>query len=351
MNVRVSPRISIHELLATIDTFVSRSGSPAFRRSILTAPPRPCNSRPGLPVTLRRRAVRLTVALSYERFDETLAAHFDGVGLIRGEYVFRAEGCYPAQESVRKFLEPYLRAVAATAAPRRVWYRTMEVDTAEANVLEGVEAVLVEEDRLLGLRGIRRSRTYPEAFRAELRGVATARAAGADVGVIIPFVTYAEELEWAVAEIDRHASGTPVATMLETPAALVELDRLLGTGISRVVIGCNDLSSLLLARSRSVRGPVEPASPLLRAIELARRETSRIGAELAVAGYLSPELISACRTLGVDECVVHYSDLPKVFGPQWNDLPDLGLLAATKARTRAAIAEFNARNGFEQRVY
>lgn len=295
--------------------------------------------------------MRTTVSLSYEKYDERFTGVFDGVGLIRSEYIFRAVGRYPGEASVDEFAVPYLLETAARVGPRRLWYRTLEVDTAEANVLEGVEEVVVEEDRLLGMRGVRRSMAHAEAFHAELRGLAVVRARGVDVGVIIPFVTYVEELRWAVDQARVVSPDLPVATMLETPAALVELDRLVACGLTRVLVGCNDLSSLLLARPRGVRGPVTPSSPLLRAITRAREVTWAAGVELAVAGYLHRDLIEACRALGVDECVVHYSDLPQVFGDEWADLPDLDVLPRTKARTRAAIAEFNERMSVDQRVY
>ena len=99
--------------------------------------------------------MRLTVALSYEAYDSRLAAQPVGLG--------RAE-----------------RLDTSTRVPdSMIWYRTLDVDSAEANVLEGVEEILIEPDRLLGLRGIRRSMAYPEAFHAELEGVARARAKGA----------------------------------------------------------------------------------------------------------------------------------------------------------------------------
>jgi phosphoenolpyruvate-protein kinase (PTS system EI component) len=295
--------------------------------------------------------MRLTVALSYEAYDSRLAARLNGVGLVRSEYIFRAVGKYPSADVMEQFVVPYLVDTSSRVPNGVVWYRTLEVDSAEANVLKGVEEILIEPDRLLGLRGIRRSMAYPEAFHAELEGVARARAKGANIGVILPFVTYVDEVAWALEQVARLAPGCPVATMVETPAALLELDRIVAMGICRAVIGCNDLSSLLLARPRAVREPVKPCSPLLRAIAHARELTWPHGVELAVAGYLHPQLIESCRTLGVDECVVHYSDLPTVCGDEWADLPDLGVLPATKARTREAIRAFNQQAGVKQRVY
>ena len=291
-----------------------------------------------------KEAVRISIALSGERVTPPLAEHFDGVGLLRGEYVFRRAGRYPSAGSVADHLAPYLRDVAASIrAGQRVWYRFLEVDTAEANVLDGVEEVIRDEpNRLMGLRGIRRARRHPEHFRAELAGVAGVAGGGDRVGVILPFVSELAELEWGVAEIRRLSPTLPVATMVEVPSALIQLDDLLRAGVERAVIGVNDLSSLLCARARVVAGPIEPVPGLVAAIELARAATARHGADLVVAGYLSHDLLDVCEKIGVDEAAVHYSDLPRLFGDRWADLEELGLLHEIKRRTKRDIAEFEA---------
>jgi phosphoenolpyruvate-protein kinase (PTS system EI component) len=277
--------------------------------------------------------------------------NFQGIGMVRGEYIFRAEGYYPSPSSVSRFLVPYLQDLCTNTNGQTVWYRTLDADTAECNVLEGVEEIIVEPDRLLGLRGIRRSIRYPEAFRAELEGVAQVRAAGGAAGVIFPFVTYVSELEWAISQVNEVAPGCPVATMVEVPSMLVELGRVLDTGVSRLVIGCNDLSSMLLARGRTVRGPIEPEPPLVAAIGQVVKTAHQAGVTVGVAGYLHPDLIKAASDAGADECVIHYSDLPRLFGDQWAGLPDLGVLAATKQKTRDAIGLFNKQHGADQRIY
>ncbi|MEV5834010.1 putative PEP-binding protein [Nocardia sp. NPDC052112] len=286
--------------------------------------------------------MRQSLALSCERISAELLDHFDGVGMVRGEYVFRAAGKYPTPESVSGYLVPYLRHIAKRASGTTIWYRTMEADTAECNTLDGVEEIIDEPHKLLGLRGIRRARRYPGAFIAELEGIAQVRDEGADIGVLFPFVTYVDELQWAIEQTRAVIGDCPVATMIEIPSLLLEVDRVVTTGVSRVVIGCNDLSSLLLGQARATLRPVRPVPPLLRAIERVTMVAAAAGVRTAVAGYLHPDLLAACANLGVDECVLHYSDLPEVLGEQFADLPDLDVLQAIKRKTRAAIAVFEA---------
>lgn len=295
--------------------------------------------------------MKMTVALSYENFNHVLAERFDGVGLVRSEYIFRSIEKYPSDDTVRQHVVPYLLDISQLTTSV-VWYRTLEVDTAEANVLSGVEEIIIEPDRLLGLRGIRRSHRYPDAFRAELRGIAEVRRVAPNVGVVLPFVTYAEEVRWAKEEVDKFCPGTPLGVMIETPASLLEIDKILPLGVNRVQIGCNDLSSLLLARPRTVRGPVKAEPPLVRAIELMRNATADSGVELAVAGYLDNSLIRACQVIGVDECVIHYSDIPDILGEEWRKLlPEVGKISDIKRKTREAIREFAEIRKVDLRIY
>lgn len=281
------------------------------------------------------------MALSGERLVPRLATEFAGVGLLRGEYVFRRAGRYPTADSVDRHLVPYLRDIAEQAAGQPVRYRFLEVTTAEANVLAGVEEIADHEPNpLLGMRGIRRAMRYPEHFHAEIDGVAAAAKAvpGNALGVLLPFVTEPDEAAWAIERIRARAPRLPIGSMIETPSAVLQLNRLLDTGIEYALIGANDLSSLVTARARArVRG-VDPSSGLMAAIAMARAVTARRGVELAVAGYLSADLIEACRNAGVDECAVHYHDLPRLFGSDWNDLPELDLLTDIKRKTERDIA-------------
>jgi hypothetical protein len=69
------------------------------------------------------------------------------------------------------------------------------------------------------------------------------------------------------------------------------------------------------------------------------REASAAGDfRMHVAGYLTPPLMEAARQAGADSCVVHYSDLPRLLGEEYADLPYLDHLTEVKKRTRAAIA-------------
>lgn len=280
----------------------------------------------------------LSVALSGERYCSALSASFPSIGLIRGEYLFRRYGRYPTAASSSELLLPYLLDLAASKARGIIWYRTLEVDTREANVLDGVEYVTDDDPYpLMGLRGVRRAQAYPNHFRSEVRAIAkAARTSGRNFGVIIPFVSTTEQLSWAVSEIKKIDDKLKVGTMVETPAAVLLSTEFVKLEIERLLIGVNDLSSLLGAVTRVVAKPIEVTPALAAAIDLVRGAANNRNVSVAVAGYHSHSLLKYCHNHDI-EAVVHYSDLERLFGEEYVDLPERNLMQETKARTRLDI--------------
>lgn len=283
--------------------------------------------------------MRTALALSGESPGRDLLAEFDHIGLIRGEYLFRDHGLYPTAEHARPVLREYLDRLCREAAGAAVWFRTLEVTTIEANTLRGVEERILDEDMpMLGLRGVRRAMRYPASLDAELAVIAEVRRTHPNLGVVAPFVAEATEFAWFAERARRHLGrDAPLASMVETPAAVFELDAILTAGAAHVIVGTNDLSSLLLGRAR-VLGTATVTSPALEsALTRVREVTARHGRTMTVAGYLTPPLMTATAAIGADFAAVHYSDLPRLFAPRFADLPEADRVSRIKQKTRAAI--------------
>ncbi|NNH06653.1 putative PEP-binding protein [Cellulomonas fimi] len=289
--------------------------------------------------TVQMSGLPIALALSGEAPSRALLERFAGVGLVRGEYVFRGILRYPTEETAGAELERYLSSVCA-ATEASVAYRTLEVTQAEANVLEGVEHEDDEDgDDLLGLRGVRRHMAFPASLDAELRAVRRVRERHPNLEVVAPFVTSADEYVWFRERV-RSVVGPDVVvgTMVETPAAAVDVADLVDAGCRRFVVGSNDLTSLLAARRR---GPAlrEGSVPgLARLLAHVTAAVHAVDGTVDLAGYLTPTLVETAVAAGVDRGVVHYSDLARLGLVDPAALPDLGHLAAVKARTRDAIA-------------
>lgn len=284
--------------------------------------------------------MRTALALSGENPPDWLFAHFPaGVGLVRGEYPMRDAGAYITLPEMQARLTGYLTDIAGRAGRAPVWYRTSDLEAQEAAVLRGVDEAFLEPSPQTGTRGIRRAMRHPEAFQRELESVAEAQRRSPALHVLFPFVSTPEEAAFGVKAARAAGVAGPLGLMAETPAAVVTLPELLDLGYEHVLVGCNDLWSTTMAATRGPGGKAGDVLALTRMIELARRYTSAAGATLYVAGYLDDRLMRAVESVGADAAVLHYSQLPQLLGETYASLPDLGLLADIKARTRAAVAD------------
>src|ERR1044072_6235181 len=208
--------------------------------------------------------MKTLLTLSGERPPASLFREFPGAGLIRSEYLFRFCEEYPIATTATKIIGKYLEYLRGVAPDVPLWYRTLEVTTSEANVLAGVEQFYPgPENDLMGLRGVRRSIAHPESLDAELDALAQLRETMPSIGVIAPFVATEEEVAWFAGRVrERMGDDVPVASMSETPAALLACAEILQVpGVNHVVVGCNDLSSLLDARRRARREATRPSGP------------------------------------------------------------------------------------------
>lgn len=284
--------------------------------------------------------MKLALALSGETPPSDLLSDFDHIGLIRSEYLFRHAELYPTRENARPVLLDYLRTICARTGERPVWFRTLEVTTREANTLAGVEEVIWDEPvPMMGLRGIRRAMKHPASLQAELEVIAEVRRTYPNLGVVAPLIADEAEFAWFRDQVHRHIGPeTPTASMVETPAAVMVLESILAAGADHVIVGTNDLSAFLLARSRTPTAVTEVSPALLAALTRVREMTMAAETTMTVAGYLTPDLIAGAERVGADFAAVHYCDLPRLYGARYGDLPEAGRVYAVKRRTRAAIS-------------
>ncbi|AKK06640.1 PEP-utilizing enzyme, TIM barrel domain [Corynebacterium mustelae] len=292
--------------------------------------------------------VSFAISLSGESFPSSIASQITEVSLIRSEYLFRAKGYYPTADSAQQVISPYLAAVTESFLGP-VWYRTLDVDTAEANVLSGCEEIIIESDRLRGLRGIRRSMRFPDAFDAELR--ALAQFEHENLGVIVPFLSTIAEAAWAIKRIRRFLPSVPVACMVEIPSLIWHIDALAELGYSRIVVGLNDLGSLCFGTIRKVQTPSGLPEEFMTILRDIVQRCRNAQVECVAAGYMNNQIVDVCNAIGFDSIAIHYSDLTSLFGIPHEDLPDCHLLSQIKAKTRRAIREFNVANGTNQVLF
>ncbi|MET9361756.1 putative PEP-binding protein [Streptomyces sp. NPDC006632] len=281
--------------------------------------------------------MRQRLSLSGEIPPAAVVEAFDGVGLIRSEYVIRAGGHFISARRTQDALREYVAAVARAVPDRPIWYRTSEMTSQEANTLIGVDRTYTEADFMKGRRGVRRARETPEAFETELRVVAEVAADHPNLHVLAPFVRDAEDLAFVADTLDRMDWPNRFGSMVEIPSALFDIEEFAALGASNFLLGLNDLSSTLTATTREF-WDMKLHPSVWWAIDRVASLAKGASWEWGLAGNLSPAVVERAEFADVPYVSMHYSELPKLLGWDENTLPDIDLVARTKAFTREQIA-------------
>ena len=239
------------------------------------------------------------------------------VGMIRGEYLLRELNQNILLPSCQQFVKDYLSTICSLYSDEEVWYRFSELTSMEANCLEGTKEYFDERHPLFGYRGTRRLLACPDEFQAEVNVVTDVYQTNPNLSVIFPFVNDAEQLKQAITVLRQHGFTGKVGTMIELPSAYFDLDRILETGISKIIVGMNDLTSFVFATVRNSQWHDKESPIMLDLLRQMKEKAKTKKIDFAVAGYLNPSFIQKMNQIGI-ECLIHYSSIPEIFDLEIN---------------------------------
>ncbi|MGV1033915.1 MAG: phosphoenolpyruvate--protein phosphotransferase [Microbacteriaceae bacterium] len=226
-----------------------------------------------------------------------LAAGAEGVGLFRTEFLFLDANTAPTVEAQT---EAY-QAVFEAFAGKKVVVRALDA---------GADKPLAflndahEENPALGLRGLRALRVKEAVLRDQLNAlVAAERASKAEVWVMAPMVSDAEETDYFVS-LARELGVKVAGVMAEVPSLALVADQVMESA-DFVSIGTNDLTQYTLAADRmlgtvaSYQDPWHPA--VLRLIQQLGDAGAAAGKPVGVCGEAAadPDLAIVLVGLGV----------------------------------------------------
>ena len=232
------------------------------------------------------------------------------VGMIRGEYLLRELNQNILLPNCQQFVKDYLDTICSFYSDEEVWYRFSELTNTEANCLEGTKQHFDERHPLFGYRGTRRLLACLDEFQAEAHVVTEVYQT--NLSVIFPFVNDADQLKQAITVLRQHGFTGKVATMIELPSAYFDLDRILETGISKIVVGMNDLTSFVFATVRNSQWHDMESPIMLDMLRQMQDKARRKKIDFAVAGYLNASFIQKMNLMGI-KCIIHYSSIPEIF--------------------------------------
>ena len=258
-------------------------------------------------------AMKNQLALSGEKIAEKVYPQLlHHVGMIRGEYLLRELNQSILLSSCQQFVKDYLVAICSLYSYEEVWYRFSELTNIEANYLEGTEEHFDERHPLFGYRGIRRSLACPNEFQAEAHVVTEVYQTNPNLSVIFPFVNDAEQLKQAITVLREYGFTGKIGTMIELPSAYFDLDRILETGISKIVVGMNDLTSFIFATVKNSQWHDMESPIMLDMLRQMQEKSNTKKIDFAVAGYLNAYFIQKMNQMGI-KCIIHYSSIPEIF--------------------------------------
>jgi phosphotransferase system enzyme I (PtsI) len=303
------------------------------------------------PVTLdgARIALRGNVDLP-EELDSAARHGAEGVGLLRTEFLILGRSEIPTEDEQ----VAYYTRVGARFAGHPVVVRSYDLGGDKFPLAQAQEP---EANPFLGWRALRVCLDRPEIFRGQIRALLRARGK-ADIQMMIPLVTQveevertreliAEEMECLRREGTPAASSLPLGIMVETPAAVMMMDRLMELS-DFVSVGTNDLTQYTLVVDRgNVRlaerfTSFHPA--VVRSLKVVVDAAARAGKEATVCGEMASEPAGAYLLLGLGYRVLSTSP-PRLPMVRWLvrqvNLADAIRTAATalEARTTREVQE------------
>ena len=286
------------------------------------------------------RPAHTMVSLAGERPQVPALQRFAGVGLVRGEFLFRARGAYITDAEATGQLGAYLDKVCDAFAGRPVWYRATDFWSDEAAVLRGNDGPVRENNPLVGERGLRRALARPQTARCELAAVAEVARRRPNLHLLLPFVRDAAEFAQARPLVEDVDWPNRLGSMVELPSAALCAADFLEVGVTNLLVGLNDLSALTLGLERA--DEALKLHPAVWALVDQVREQVAGRCSWGIGGALTPALLARAQAAGPDYITIHYDDLPALLGLPGGDLPDLGHVAGVKAKTRRDKAALRA---------
>ncbi len=199
-------------------------------------------------------ATEMSINLSLPEDVERIPVLADSISPLSIEHMIAQTGKNPLHmaktnphELVSTIIEK-IGGVAAKANHKPVWYKCLELGAEEFQNAEGSEETK-ETNPLLGRKGIRASLSNQDVLKCELKALRLLKENGfSNLGILLPFVTNRSEIDSIKNLAD---SPLKIGVIAESPAAILDIDGIAGSGIHLFLIDLNSIAQLTLGVDRS----------------------------------------------------------------------------------------------------
>ena len=273
------------------------------------------------------------LGLNCESIDNKLASEFEGVGLIRSEYLCRNIEEYITEESCRKYIYDYVSDICKKFSKKEVWYRFTDLTTNEINTLKGCDHYINEKYHFMGTKGVRRHLLDINTFKLEAKLISKLSKNNDNLGVIIPYISSVEqfikikEILYEVGYIGK------IGIMVEIPITVFLIDEFISEGAEMFVVGMNDLTTNMLSGTRESIYHDKNNLELLKIIKTLKKKCNQRKKGFMVAGYFNKDNIKTLKKIKDLKIVINYANLPNL-NAKYNKLEELNILNEIKKRTK-----------------
>jgi len=258
---------------------------------------------------------------------------FDGVGLLRAEFMIADIGTHPKKLIKDKKEKLFINKLGADLLkfcaafnPRPVVYRATDFKTNEyRNLIGGREFEPEEPNPMLGYRGAYRYMSDPRVFELELEAIKLVRDKHGfkNLWLMLPFVRTVREL----VEVKKIITANGLLRsptfklwmMVEIPSNVILIDQFCEAGIDGVSIGSNDLTMLILGTDRDnaeVAPEFDERNPAVTwAIEKVVKTCHKYGVTSSICGQAPsdyPELVEKLVEWGITSMSVNPDAVDRV---------------------------------------
>ena len=224
----------------------------------------------------------------------------DGLGLVRTEFLFY-KGTQPPSEQEQQ--QTY-QQIASALPGKPVTLRTLDVG---GDKPVSYLPLPVEENPIVGLRGVRNYTQYRDVFITQVRAMLQVTPVG-DAHIMLPMISFVNEfLDYKqLIEQEKKNLGitghVPVGMMVEVPSAALQAEQL-AQHADFFSIGTNDLTQYTLAIDRGHKTLCAQADPLhpsvLRLISMTCQGAAKYKRPVAVCGAVAGDLLAVPILIGL----------------------------------------------------
>ena len=277
--------------------------------------------------------MKFFLGVNCEHITKNLLNDFEGIGLVRSEYLCRLQNQYITKKECRSFIFDYVKHLCSLDSKKMVWYRFTDLTTNEINTLDGCDLNIYEKYHFMGTKGVRRHLYNEEIFIKEAEILKKISDDFSNIGVIIPYISSIEEFVRIKRILDKINYKGKLGIMIEIPIVLFQIDEFIEQNIDCFIVGMNDLTTLLLSGVRESIFHNKVNSNIIKIISELKKKIELHDREFMVAGYFKKEDLAEINKIQNLKIIINYSNLP-IINNKYCLLSDLELLKKIKQQTK-----------------